>query len=138
MGDLGFTSGKHWVVAAGFLDKSRDGAVRVGWSRRFFVLSPACLFYFRRTDTRNELFGEERGRFPLGEILEIQFQADEYDPSHPLYNIIIKLQRRETQPLRLRSDNRMVAEAWVLLQQEKCTNAAINFHLCLHLKVARN
>jgi hypothetical protein len=115
---VGCTSAKHWVVASGFLDKCRDGAVRVGWSRRFFVLSPTALFYFRRTDTRNELFGEERGRFPLSEILEIQFQADEYDPTHPLYNIIIKLQRRETQPLRLRSDSRAAAESWIQLLEQ--------------------
>jgi hypothetical protein len=116
--EVGCTSARHWVVGSGFLDKCRDGAVRVGWSRRFFVLSPTALFYYRRTDTRNELFGEERGRFPLTEILEVQFQADEYDPAHPFYNIIIKLQRRETQPLRLRSDSRLVAESWIRMIEE--------------------
>ena len=57
----------HWIVTTGWLEKQRDGMVRLfpnkmddrlislvvpliqvrsGWTKRFFVLTPAMLYYF--------------------------------------------------------------------------------------------
>jgi hypothetical protein len=38
---------RRWVVAAGELEKRRDGKMREGWANRFFVLTTTTLFYFR-------------------------------------------------------------------------------------------
>lgn len=58
----GLFPGTHLgVLASGFLDKRRDGAVRGGWARRLFVLSPRSLHYYRKTEDF-ELFGKERGQ----------------------------------------------------------------------------
>ena len=48
------------ILHAGALEKRRDGALRSGWARRYFILSTQGLHYFRKSDPL-ELFGEERG-----------------------------------------------------------------------------
>ena len=43
------TEPTRWIVASGWVEKERDGPVRSsGFNERFLVLSPACLFWFRR------------------------------------------------------------------------------------------
>eukprot|EP00936_MAST-01D_sp_MAST-1D-sp1_P000429 g429.t1 len=59
------------IRAMGFLQKQRDGAVRSGWSTRFFVLARRTLYYFKVVDPHADLFGEERGRWTLLDILEV-------------------------------------------------------------------
>ena len=78
---------RHWIIACGYLEKQQDGFIRSGWTRRFFVLTPWQLVYFRRTTdadaeaaaTLNDksagavppltaLFGEWRGQIAVEEI----------------------------------------------------------------------
>ena len=56
------------VRAVGYLDKARDGAVRSGWTTRFFVLTKTHLSYFKRNDPVQELTGEHRRTIALNEI----------------------------------------------------------------------
>ena len=56
------------VIAATYLEKARDGAVRSGWTQRFFVLTPDTLYYYRRNDDRRELTGEERGKLMVANL----------------------------------------------------------------------
>ena len=56
------------ISAIGYLQKSRDGAIRSGWSTRLFVLARRSLYYFKVPDAHAELFGEERGRLPLVDV----------------------------------------------------------------------
>ena len=64
------TSPQHWIIANGYLEKGRDGAVRSGWAKRFFVLTPTTLFYFRRNPpcAADAPFGEMRDKVFLQEI----------------------------------------------------------------------
>jgi hypothetical protein len=42
--------------------------VRAGWAERYVVLSSDFLHYFRRTDSKSEIFGEERDKIPVGTV----------------------------------------------------------------------
>ena len=46
----------RFLVALGYLQKERYGVVREGWTRRYFVLTPNTLFYYRRNDEATELY----------------------------------------------------------------------------------
>jgi hypothetical protein len=56
------------IICAGYLLKERDGMVRAGWAERYVVLSSDYLHYFRRTDSKSEIFGEERDKIPVGTV----------------------------------------------------------------------
>ncbi len=56
------------IICAGYLLKERDGMVRAGWAERYVVLSSDYLHYFRRTDSKSEMFGEERDKIPVGTV----------------------------------------------------------------------
>ena len=64
------------VMAAAFLEKARDGAVRSGWTMRFFVLTSDTLYYHRRNDSRRELTGEERGKISVHNLKRVEHWED--------------------------------------------------------------
>mmetsp|Transcript_6765 Transcript_6765/g.12504 ORF Transcript_6765/g.12504 Transcript_6765/m.12504 type:complete len:758 (+) Transcript_6765:442-2715(+) len=78
--DLGYTfdcDPRAWILAAGRLEKKRDGSWKGGWCQRFFVLSSSTLYYFRmpRRSTNGEnsgLLGDERGQIKVGNIQNIR------------------------------------------------------------------
>jgi len=65
----------RWIVAAGFLEKRRDGRMREGWAKRFFVLGKHTLYYYLmpKTDTSGytPLLGDERGQIKLADIQDV-------------------------------------------------------------------
>lgn len=73
-GIVGFDP-RQWIVAAGVLEKKRNGAFREGWSRRWFVLDGSTLYYFLlpKDDLRGmcPLLGDERGQIKMSEVQNI-------------------------------------------------------------------
>ena len=67
-------------IAVGYLDKARDGAVRSGWTTRFFVLTHSALFYLRRPEPVTQLLGEERARLPIADLLEAKVLDTDQQP----------------------------------------------------------
>ena len=63
-------------LAAGWLQKQRDGVFREGWSRRFVVLTPSRLYYFREASgAEDDLLSDVRGSLPLEDVLRAQVRA---------------------------------------------------------------
>jgi hypothetical protein len=58
------------VYFTGYLDKLKVGGWRKAYKRRFVVLTSEALHWFKRPDGY-DLFGEERGRIGLENILEV-------------------------------------------------------------------
>lgn len=75
---------RAWIFAAGRLEKKRDGFVKGGWSKRFFVLSCHTLYYYLMPKSRTNkgentsLLGDERGQIKISNIHTIQvLESDE-------------------------------------------------------------
>jgi len=81
-GVVGF-SPERWVAAAGVLEKKRDGRMREGWAKRFFVLSKDTLFYYLipKLDMQGNLplLGEERGQIKLLDIQDVSINSGDAD-----------------------------------------------------------
>lgn len=73
-------------LLGGMLDKRRDGAVRGGWTQRYFVLTSNGLYYFRhQPDTaghKYSLLGEERGHMKLSELDQVKVLEPEEALDH--------------------------------------------------------
>jgi hypothetical protein len=65
----------QWIIAAGYLEKERESALqlaRPAWASRFFVLTYTSLFWFRKPDIKDDLFGEEHGKVLLRDLLPVE------------------------------------------------------------------
>jgi hypothetical protein len=59
--------------------------VRAGWTERYVVLSKDFLHYFRRTDDKSEMFGEERDRIPVDTVERVLVRRGTEDEGAHLY-----------------------------------------------------
>lgn len=111
------------IIAMGVLDKERDGAIRVGWCKRLFVLTRMAMFYFRREDIKSKdddardwrMFGEQRGIIPISKIDHCRTSLKTNAGGFILFSLVL-LGGRE---IVLRSKSRTVVSEWVT-----CVNAA--------------
>jgi hypothetical protein len=115
----------RFLVALGYLQKERYGVVREGWTRRYFVLTPNTLFYYRRNDEATELFGgnarelygEARHFIPLQSIHRTQSgvlavrQVEVVDATDSVTYFILHI-RAEDRSYRFRSSSKQVVNAW--------------------------
>ena len=115
----------RFLVALGYLQKERYGVVREGWTRRYFVLTPNTLFYYRRNDEATELFGgnarelygEARHFIPLQSIHRTQSgdlavrQVEVIDATDNVTYFILHI-RAEDRSYRFRSSSKQVVNAW--------------------------
>eukprot|EP00948_MAST-09A_sp_MAST-9A-sp1_P003211 g3211.t1 len=65
----------NYFLASGILEKQRDGAFRDGWSKRFVVLTPQILRYYKST-VEGGLLAELRGSLHVSAILNVTFQGN--------------------------------------------------------------
>jgi len=88
----------RWIVAAGLLEKRRDGRMREGWAKRWFVLGKHTLYYYLlpKTDASGytPLLGDERGQIKLVDIQEVQAHAR--DKEYWYLTITVALVRKNT------------------------------------------
>lgn len=64
---------RGWILAAGRLEKKRDGSWKAGWGKRFFVLTTSTLYYYLvpKRGGKGEttaLLGDERGQIRIADI----------------------------------------------------------------------
>ncbi|DAZ96283.1 TPA: hypothetical protein N0F65_008316, partial [Lagenidium giganteum] len=111
-----FPSTHLGILASGFLDKRRDGAVRGGWAKRLFILSTRSFHYYRKTE-ENELFGKERGQAGLHDIALAKYVPPEdapygaVEPGVPSYFFAIV--SRKSLLMFLRAESMEIAQGWV-------------------------
>ena len=105
------TAPQHWVIANGYLEKGRDGAVRSGWARRFFVLTPTTLFYFRRHPpySPEAPFGEMRDKVFLQEIHCVRLRSVASEATDSYYHLEVQTLNRL---LLLRTPSEALANEW--------------------------
>jgi len=68
---------RAWILAAGRLEKKRDGTWKAGWAKRFFVLSGSTLYYYllpKRVGKGEmlSLLGDERGQIRVSDIRAVR------------------------------------------------------------------
>jgi len=72
---------RSWILAAGRLEKKRDGSWKAGWAKRFFVLSSSTLWYFLlpkrgvKGDAAS-LLGDYRGHIRVVDIKSMKAEDD--------------------------------------------------------------
>ncbi|KAJ0405314.1 hypothetical protein P43SY_001073 [Pythium insidiosum] len=105
------------ILASGYLDKRRDGAVRGGWAKRLFILSSRSLHYYRKSE-EFELFGKERGQVPLSEIALAKLVSADDAPYGAVEAgvpscFFAVLSKRKALLLFLRAESLELAQGWV-------------------------
>jgi hypothetical protein len=69
-GSVASTDPRRWIVAAGPLEKAKpENAFRSGWGKRYFVLTHSHIFWFKKDDPYEELFGAERNKLKIADLL---------------------------------------------------------------------
>lgn len=106
-----------FILACGWLEKSRDGLIRAGWAKRYFVLTTKALYYFQRKEPRTQLFGEQHGCFPLAELgcfLTAEGQEGSADKGYTLITMEKKSERggRNSAWPTLRTKDAQAALGW--------------------------
>ena len=67
---VAITDPRRWIVAAGHLEKAKpESSFRSGWGKRYFVLTHSHLFWFKKDDPYEELFGSERNKVKVRDII---------------------------------------------------------------------
>ena len=70
----------RWVIAAGVLEKRRDGRMREGYAKRVFVLGRDTLYYYLLPQQDNQgfmpLLGDERGQIRLVDVQDVTTGQD--------------------------------------------------------------
>jgi len=105
---------RRWIYAAGVLEKRRDGLMREGWAKRFFVLGKNSLYYFLLPKTDGTgyapLLGDERGYIKLTDIQEVNFHAR--DSNYWYLNIEVAAVRKNT-PAQYFNKNNQISQVQV-------------------------
>lgn len=109
-------------LAAGYLEKEKRGAVIATSqrTRRYFVLTPTHLFFFRRVSPMEKLnkkfrvenlCGEQRGSIALADVLSVEVDPE---PRDGMYSIAIKVdkERKNRKTLLLWAMNEDEAMDW--------------------------
>ncbi|GBG32617.1 Hypothetical Protein FCC1311_088422 [Hondaea fermentalgiana] len=113
---------RAWILAAGRLEKKRDGNWKAGWGKRFFVLTPSTLYYYLvpRRGGKGEtsaLLGDERGHIRIAEMRNMYTteSATEGSLIHLDCGEIKKnsMTQSNNTNIVLRAKNKELAEKWV-------------------------
>lgn len=110
---------RKWIIAAGILEKRRDGAIRDGWAKRWFILDGDTLYYFLlpKDDIRGmcPLLGEERGQIKMCDVDSVVSEEDNWIIHMTMRQIkksaVLSLNSSSTE-IRLRASSKEAGRMW--------------------------
>ncbi len=110
---------RKWIIAAGILEKRRDGAFRDGWAKRWFILDGDTLYYFLlpKDDIRGmcRLLGEERGQIKMCDVDAVRSEEDHWVIHMTMRQIkkstVLSMNSSSTE-IRLRASSKEAGKMW--------------------------